>query len=143
MLRRWDIVGVPGDMWPWDDSAPTMFCAIIISSKWAREKAGIIWLCPIREGLGRVAGEGSIPICRVSRTEVEPRSWMESLFGRRETLPAHTDEYFKQFQFQEPVARMDLLITAARHELLPYDFGTVDRGTRTRLRKELRRFVDL
>ncbi len=143
-MRRWDIVGVPGDMWPWDDSAPENFFAIIISSKWAREKAGIIWLCPIREGLGRVPGEGSIPICRISRADAEPKSWIASLFGPKDALPAHTDDYFKdQFVFREPIARMDLLITAARHELLPYDFGTVDRATRNRLRKELRRFVDL
>jgi hypothetical protein len=41
------------------------------------------------------------------------------------------------------MARMDLMITGGRHELLPWDCGTVDRPTRLALRKELRKFVGL
>ncbi len=142
MLGRWDIVGVPGDMWPWDDSAPEYFLAVIVSSKWAREKAGIFWLCPIREGLDRVSGEGSIPIRQVARAESEPRSWTASFFSREDALPARGSEY-KKIVYQKPIARLDLLITAGRHELLPIDFGTVDRTTQILLRKELRKFVGI
>jgi hypothetical protein len=141
MLRRWDIVGVPGDMWPWDESASD-FYAIIVSSKWAREKAGIFWLCPIREGLDRVSGEGSIPIRQISRAESEHKSWISSFLSRRDVLPARTSDC-KRIVYEKPIARLDLLITAGRHELLPIDFGAVDRTTQILLQKELRKFVGI
>jgi len=140
MLKRWDIVGVPGDMWPWDDSASD-FLAIIVSTNWAREKTGIIWFCPIREGADRVTGEGFIPIRQTARTGRPPISWKLPVFSRRDAaLPAPAND-FKKIPFERPIARLDLLITGGRHEIFPWDFGTVDRNTRVLLRKELRKFV--
>ena len=142
MLTQWDIVGVPGDMWPWDDSASDFF-AIIVSSNWAREKAGIYWFCPVREGLHRVVGEGAVPIRQVSHSQRISSIWKTPLLPRRDALsgsPVLQSDYVKM-PYERPIARMDLMITGGRHELLPWDCGTVDRTTRQLLRKELRRFV--
>ena len=144
MLRQWDIVGVPGDMWPWDESASDFF-AVIISSAWAREKAGIFWFCPIREGMHRVAAEGSVPIIQIAHRERAPNSWRRSLFASQNSTagaPVLRSEYVK-IPYERPIARMDLMITGGRHELLPWDCGTVDKTARTLLRKELRKFVGI
>lgn len=144
MLRQWDIVGVPGDMWPWDESASDFF-AIIVSSIWAREKAGIFWFCPIREGLHRVAGEGSVPIRQVSHSQKIPNPWKVSLRPRRDAAtgaPVLQSDYVK-LPYDRPIARMDLMITGGRHELLPWDCGTVDKTARLLLRRELRKFVGM
>lgn len=147
MLRQWDIVGVPGDMWPWDESASDFF-AIIVSSGWAREKAGIFWFCPVREGLHRVSGEGMIPVRQIAHplpnsrpslfSLLQPKPWTSTL----PALPSAQPDYVK-IPYERPMARMDLMITGGRHELLPWDCGTVDKPTRLLLRKELRKFVGL
>ena len=144
-MKQWDIVGVPGDMWPWDESASDFF-AIIISSGWAREKAGIFWFCPVREGLHRVSGAGMIPVHQIAQPPFTPRASIFSLLQPRPrpamlpALPTVQPSYVKM-PYEQPMARMDLMITGGRHELLPWDCGTVDRTTRQLLRKELRRFV--
>lgn len=146
MLRQWDIVGVPGDMWPWDESASDFF-AIIVSSGWAREKAGIFWFCPVREGLHRVSGEGMIPVRQIAHPPSVPRRSIFSLVQPKPKVPAlpafSAASSYVKIPYEMPMARMDLMITGGRHELLPWDCGTVDRPTRLALRKELRKFVGL
>ena len=147
MLRQWDIVGVPGDMWPWDESASDFF-AIIVSSGWAREKAGIFWFCPIREGQHRVSGEGMIPVRQIAQPPLMPRATLLSLLQPRPRVPAlpafpTAQPSYVKIPYEKPMARMDLMITGGRHELLPWDCGTVDKPTRLMLRKELRKFVGL
>jgi hypothetical protein len=147
MLKQWDIVGVPGDMWPWDESASDFF-AIIISSGWAREKAGIYWFCPVREGLHRVSGAGMIPVHQIAHPPFVPRASFLSMLqpkpysAKLPALPSALPSYVK-IPYEQPMARMDLMITGGRHELLPWDCGTVDRLTRIALKKELRKFVGL
>src|ERR1700678_983432 len=147
MLKQWDIVGVPGDMWPWDETASDFF-AIVVSSGWAREKAGIFWFCPVREGLHRISGAGMIPVHQIAHPPFMPRQSIFSLLQPKPrpmmlpSLPAIQSSYVKM-PYEQPMARMDLMITGGRHELLPWDCGTVDRLTRIALKKELRKFVGL
>jgi hypothetical protein len=147
MLKQWDIVGVPGDMWPWDETASDFF-AIVVSSGWAREKAGIFWFCPVREGLHRISGAGMIPVHQIAHPPFMPRQSIFSLLQPKPlptmlpALPAIQPSYVKM-PYEQPMARMDLMITGGRHELLPWDCGTVDRLTRIALKKELRKFVGL
>jgi hypothetical protein len=147
MLKQWDIVGVPGDMWPWDETASDFF-AIVVSSGWAREKAGIFWFCPVREGLHRISGAGMIPVHQIAHPPFVPRQSIFSLLQPKPrpvalpALPAAQPSYVK-IPYEQPMARMDLMITGGRHELLPWDCGTVDKQTRIALKKELRKFVGL
>jgi hypothetical protein len=147
MLKQWDIVGVPGDMWPWDETASDFF-AIVVSSGWAREKAGIFWFCPVREGLHRISGAGMIPVRQIAHPPFVPRPSIFSLLQPKPrpvalpALPAAQPSYVK-IPYEQPMARMDLMITGGRHELLPWDCGTVDKLTRIALKKELRKFVGL
>ena len=147
MLKQWDIVGVPGDMWPWDETASDFF-AIVVSSGWAREKAGIFWFCPVREGLHRISGAGMIPVHQIAHPPFMPRQSIFSLLQPKPrpvalpALPAAQPSYVK-IPYEQPMARMDLMITGGRHELLPWDCGTVDKQTRIALKKELRKFVGL
>src|SRR5271155_5203117 len=109
MLTQWDIVGVPGDMWPWDESASDFF-AIIISSGWAREKAGIYWFCPVREGLHRVSGAGMIPLHQTAHPPFLPRASIFSLLQPKPqatlpALPALQPSYVK-IPYEQPMARM-------------------------------------
>src|ERR1700722_3779099 len=116
MLTQWDIVGVPGDMWPWDESASDFF-AIIVSSNWAREKAGIFWFCPVREGLHRVTGEGAVPIRQVSHAPRMSGFWKTSLLPRRDLVPgvsAPQSDHVR-IPYERPIASMDLMITGGRH----------------------------
>lgn len=148
MLKQWDIVGVPGDMWPWDEAASDFF-AIIISSGWAREKAGIFWFCPVREGLHRVSGAGMIPVHQIAHPPFTPRQSIFSLLQPKPPrpvmlpVPSAALQSYVKIPYEQPMARMDLMITGGRHELLPWDCGTVDKSTRIALRKELRKFVGL
>lgn len=142
MPKQWDIVGVPGDMWPWDESASDFF-AVIVSSGWAREKAGIYWFCPIREGEHRIPGEaGAIAIRQMPHKLAQPANpWR--LFPPKITraVEARGGPAFVPLPYKRPIARIDLMITGGRHELLPWDYGTIDVPTQRLLKRELRKFV--
>jgi hypothetical protein len=129
-------------MWPWDETASDFF-AIVMSSGWAREKAGIYWFCPIRDGQGRITGEaGSIPVRQIAHPLIKrPRSMFSWAQPAKLAMPAPPTPSYVTMPYHYPIARMDLMITGGRHELLPWDCGTVDKLSRKLLARELRRFV--
>ena len=142
MPKQWDIVGVPADMWPWDDQASDFF-AVIVSSGWAREKAGIYWFCPIREGKGRIAGEpGAIPVHQIAHPSPKFRRPLLGWLGPQKlAMPSAPRSEPRRIPWEFPIARIDLMITGGRHELLPWDCGTIDRHSRRLLAREMRKFV--
>ncbi len=63
MPKQWDIVEVPGDVWP-GDGGPAEFLAVVVSSQFASEKANIYWVCPIGPSKGKRMEPGYIKIAQ-------------------------------------------------------------------------------
>jgi len=131
MPRQWDIVEVPGEVWP-SEGGEEKFYAVIVSSDAARAEANVFWVCPIRnmDGLRREAG--FIPI----RQDM-PR--LRGFFGgsRTQASPKALDPE----RFAKPMVRVDLLMTVTRHEMRATDFGRVDPRTQKAMQMVLRRFA--
>jgi hypothetical protein len=134
MPKQWDIVEVPGDVWP-GDGGPAEFLAVVVSSQFASEKANIYWVCPIGPSKGKRMEPGYIKIAQYKPPAVIT-AW-DKFRGRK--LQPQPKDLAEDFADSDMV-RTDLVITVTRHEMKATNYGSVDPKTRKTMAQALRRF---
>jgi hypothetical protein len=132
MPRQWDIVEVPGEVWP-SEGGEDKFYAVVVSSSVASAQANVFWVCPIRNMEGLRREPGFVPIAQ----EV-PRG----MFGMRRQGQGAPKELDPE-RFAKPMVRMDLLMTVTRHEMRATNFGHVDVRTQREMKKMFRLFAGI
>jgi hypothetical protein len=134
MPRQWDIVEVPGDVWP-GEGGPEKFLAVVISSQFASEKANVFWVCPIGSSDGKRMEVGYVRIA-----QYKPKTmlgWWDRMTKKKlSPQPRGLDEDYAGCD----MVRADLVFTVTRHEMRPTNYGAVDLKTRKQLAGTLRRF---
>jgi hypothetical protein len=133
MPKQWDIVEVPGEVWPAEGSDES-FLAVIVSSAFASEKANIYWVCPIRSSAGKRVEEGFVPLKQEFPPAQHRSSWFAPAPRRPLRQPTKLDP-------SKDMVRADLVITVTRHEMKATDYGRVDLKTRKQMAQILKRFA--
>lgn len=134
MPRQWDIVEVPGDVWP-GEGGPEKFLAVVVSSQFAGEKANIYWVCPIGSSDGKRMEVGYVKIKQYA-PPTRLGMWDRMMKRKLAVQPKSFDEDYTGCD----MVRADLVFTVTRHEMRPTNYGTVDLKTRKLLSATLRRF---
>ena len=125
MVKSWDIVKVPAELWPTEDNAESFF-AVVVSSEKLRTTAGTLWLCPIRGGDASRREPWHVPLVRTPT----------AFSGSKEPISEP-----KAIPLSTPLVFTNLVITATQQEIETVDYGTVDRKTRKRIRTNLNEYL--